>query len=207
MHENEWLEKRLAYIRGLSAPNEQQRLLLMLAQLPQPTPNDRRKLGVLIRAEKAAERALKARADAAKVLNAERRAIRKARDHELYKAAGLMGVAGVVDRQTGRLNVDAGLLVGLLMELSAGTLPDSLHRETLKSRGDAAIAAREKKIKRIRLANEPHTCLPIALRSRRNHPAAFLPLGRETYREKKKRSQSLTERFRAIRQFVAGSGL
>ncbi|HEB3408228.1 TPA: hypothetical protein RZC33_004516, partial [Salmonella enterica subsp. enterica serovar Senftenberg] len=93
MHENEWLEKRLAYIRGLNAPNEQQRLLLMLAQLSQPTPNDRRKLGVLIRAEKAAERALKARADAAKVLNAERRAVRKARDHELYKAAGLMGVA------------------------------------------------------------------------------------------------------------------
>lgn len=147
MHENEWLEKRLAYIRGLNAPNEQQRLLLMLAQLSQPTPNDRRKLGVLIRAEKAAERALKARADAAKVLNAERRAVRKARDHELYKAAGLMGVAGVVDRETGRLNVDAGLLVGLLMELAAGTLPENLHQEVLKSRGDAAIAAREKKNK------------------------------------------------------------
>ncbi|HAK1939028.1 TPA: conjugal transfer protein TraD [Salmonella enterica] len=147
MHENEWLEKRLAYIRGLNAPNEQQRLLLMLAQLSQPTPNDRRKLGVLIRAEKAAERALKARADAAKVLNAERRAVRKARDHELYKTAGLMGVAGVVDRETGRLNVDAGLLVGLLMELAAGTLPENLHREALKSRGDAAIAAREKKNK------------------------------------------------------------
>ncbi|MHB4240421.1 conjugal transfer protein TraD, partial [Klebsiella pneumoniae] len=147
MHENEWLEKRLAYIRGLNAPNEQQRLLLMLAQLSQPTPNDRRKLGVLIRAEKAAERALKARADAAKVLNAERRAVRKARDHELYKAAGLMGVAGVVDRETGRLNVDAGLLVGLLMELAAGTLPENLHQEALKSRGDAAIAAREKKNK------------------------------------------------------------
>lgn len=99
---------------------------------------------MLIRAEKAAERALKARADAAKVLNAERRAIRKARDHELYKAAGLMGVAGVVDRETGRLNVDAGLLVGLLMELSDGTLPESLNREMLKSRGDAAIASRKK---------------------------------------------------------------
>ena len=51
----------------------------------------------------------------------------------------------MVDRETGRLNVDAGLLVGLLMELAAGTLPENLHQEALKSRGDAAIAAREKK--------------------------------------------------------------
>ncbi|EOD0074882.1 hypothetical protein ACVFBP_004748, partial [Escherichia coli] len=53
-----------------------------------------------------------------------------------------------------------------------------------------------KKIKRIRLANEPHTCLPIALRSRRNHPAAFfcLRVGKRTGK-RKKRLQCVTERL------------
>ncbi|GAR31230.1 hypothetical protein NGUA08_04124 [Salmonella enterica] len=59
----------------------------------------------------------------------------------------MVGVDSVFDRTTGRLNVDAELLVGLLMELAAGTLPENLHQEALKSRGDAAIAAREKKNK------------------------------------------------------------
>ncbi|WP_157704459.1 hypothetical protein, partial [Salmonella enterica] len=119
------MEKGHEDIGGRNPPREQGRFWGGRARLSQPTRNDRRKLGVLIRAEKAAERALKARADAAKVLNAERRAVRKARDHELCKAAGLMGVAGGVDREAGRLNGDAGMLVGLLMELATGTLPEN----------------------------------------------------------------------------------
>ncbi|MBZ1956090.1 hypothetical protein KFB16_25985, partial [Klebsiella pneumoniae] len=115
MQQNDWLAKRITYIRGLSAPSEQQRLLVALGEQPELSAADSRKLAILIRAEKAAERALKARAEAARVMNAERRAARKARDHELYKAAGLLSVAGVVDRETGKLNADAGTLVGLLM--------------------------------------------------------------------------------------------
>ncbi|HAN2252275.1 TPA: conjugal transfer protein TraD [Escherichia coli] len=148
MQQNEWLAKRLDYIRGLTAPSEQQRLLLALCEQPELSATDSRKLAILVRAEKAAERALKARADAARVMNAERRAARKARDHELYKAAGLLSVAGVVDRETGTLNVDAGTLVGMLMGFMARTVnPDSEQEQRWKSRGDAEIAARMKKKK------------------------------------------------------------
>lgn len=147
MQQNEWLAKRLAYIRGLASPSEQQRLLLALCEQPELSAADSRKLAILIRAEKAAERALKARAEAARVMSAERRAARKARDHELYKAAGLMSVAGVVDRETGRLNVDAGTLVGLLMNfITTDQQPERLQR--WKAAGDAEIAARMEKKKK-----------------------------------------------------------
>ena len=151
MQQNEWLAKRITYIRGLSAPSEQQRLLMALGEQPELSAADSRKLAILIRAEKAAERALKARAEAARVMNAERRAARKARDHELYKAAGLLSVAGVVDRETGKLNADAGTLVGLLMGFMAKLDDDTGHEsenmQRWKQRGDAEIAVRIKKKK------------------------------------------------------------
>jgi CTP:molybdopterin cytidylyltransferase MocA len=90
MTQDKWLAERLAYLRGLKAPSDQQRLLLMLADKPDRTADDGRKLAALVRAEKAAERAQKARADAARIINAEKAAERKARDHELYESAGLM---------------------------------------------------------------------------------------------------------------------
>lgn len=153
MQQNEWLVKRLTYIRGLSSPSEQQRLLLALGEQRELSATDSRKLAILIRAEKAAERALKARADAARVINTERRAARKARDHELYKAAGLLSVAGVIDRKTGKLNVDAGTLVGILMGFVAKLNDsDTDQDESIrrwKSRGDARIASQMESNKKV----------------------------------------------------------
>lgn len=140
MHESEWLEKRLSYIRGLKAPNEQQKMLLQIAENPTRTAEDQRKRKVLIRAEKAAERALKARGEVAKIISAEQQVARNKRNHELYKAAGLLVVAGIVDNRTGKLVIDAGTLVGALLALKESPPGD---RVTLKGRGDAAIAARE----------------------------------------------------------------
>lgn len=102
--QNKWLAERLAYIRGLKAPSDQQRLMLMLADKPQRTADDERKMAALVRAEKAAERAQKARASAAKIINAGKAATRKARDHELYESAGLLILAGLVDTKTGQDN-------------------------------------------------------------------------------------------------------
>ena len=56
MTQDKWLAERLAYLRGLKAPSDQQRLLLMLADKPDRTADDGRKLAALVRAEKAAER-------------------------------------------------------------------------------------------------------------------------------------------------------
>ena len=110
----EWLSAKIAYINGLKSPSEQQRLLVLLAEKKNRTTTDEKTLSALIRAEKTA--AAKARVTA--IIAAERkaaaRAERKARDHELYKAAGLMIVAGLVDSKTGKPKFSAAELVGAL---------------------------------------------------------------------------------------------
>lgn len=140
---DQWLANRLAYLRGLKAPSDQQRLLLVLAEKPDRTAEDERKLNALVRAEKAADRAQKARADAARIVNAEKAAERKARDHELYQVAGLMILAGLVDSKTGRPTRDRGELLGALVSLAEAQV-DAEKRTNWKRKGDALMAERGK---------------------------------------------------------------
>lgn len=119
---DDWLKQRLTYIQGLKSPSEQQSLMVILAGKDSLTPVEEKKLNVLIRAEKAQQRAVEARSKATALLNAEKkaeaRAERKSRDHELYKAAGLMSLVGLVDKETGKPVVDVASLVGALAGLS-----------------------------------------------------------------------------------------
>ena len=136
MTQDKWLTERLIYIRGLKAPNDQQKLMLMLIDNGAKNVNDARKLAALLRAEKATERAQKARADAARIINADKSSLRKARDHELYQSAGLMILAGLVDSKTGLPTWDKGELLGALASLGqANAAPEK--RAEWKARGDA----------------------------------------------------------------------
>lgn len=139
MANDEWMESRLAYLRGLKAPSEQQQLLMLLADKPDRTSTDERKLAALVRAEKASERATKARADAARILNAEKAAQRKVRDRELYQSAGLLILAGLVDTKTGRPTLDRGELLGALLGLAKAP-PNDARRGDWKRAGDAKLA-------------------------------------------------------------------
>lgn len=139
MRQTEWLKTRLEYLQGLRKPTAQQQLLMALAALPQRSPREQRRLDVLVRAERFAEKAQKARGEAARVVSEEQRQLRKKRDHALYRAAGLLGVAGVVDSTTGELLIDAGILVGVLVFLSDGSLGDMAR---FKSAGEQLIAER-----------------------------------------------------------------
>jgi hypothetical protein len=141
--QDDWMTTRLAYLRGLKTPSDHQRLLLLLAEKPDRTPEDERKLAALVRAEKAAERAQKARANAARIVNAEKLATRKARDRELYNAAGLMILAGLVDSRTGMPLLDRGELLGALMELSR-VAPEDERKAQWKRNGDALLAEKMK---------------------------------------------------------------
>ena len=140
---DQWLANRLAYLHGLKAPSDQQRLLLVLAEKPDRTAEDDRKLNALVRAEKAADRAQKARADAARIVNAEKAAERKARDHELYQVAGLMILAGLVDSKTGLPTRDRGELLGALVSLAEAQV-DAEKRANWKRKDDALMAERGK---------------------------------------------------------------
>jgi len=143
MHD-EWLTNRLTYLRGLKSPSDQQRLLILLAEIPEPSTEETRKMTVLIRAEKAADRAQKARADGARIVNAEKFAARKARDHELYQVAGLLSLAGLVDKHTGKPITDRGELLGALLGLAKVPADDG-RRAEWKRAGDALLTEKEKK--------------------------------------------------------------
>ena len=133
------LADRVAYIRGLKSPNDHQRLLLLLNDKKDATDDDRRKLVALIRAEKAAEKAQRAKASVAKIVNAEKLAERKNRDHQLYQSAGLLILAGLVDTKTGKPTLDRGELLGALLGL-AKIPADDPRRGDWKRAGDALLA-------------------------------------------------------------------
>ena len=117
-----WLTDRVQYIRGLKAPNEQQRLLVILHDKADKTAQETKTLSLLIQAERAAEKAQEARTKVMNLIQAEKRAearaARKARDHALYQSAGLLILAGLVDSKTGKPVDDTAALLGALASLN-----------------------------------------------------------------------------------------
>ena len=142
--QDKWLADRVAYIRGLKSPNDHQRLLLLLNDKKGATNDDLRKLVALVKAEKAAEKAQRAKASVAKIVNAEKEAERKRRNHDLYESGGLLILAGLVDTKTGKPTLDRGELLGALLGL-AKVPSDDARRSDWKRAGDALLAERERK--------------------------------------------------------------
>lgn len=146
MENDIWLKDRIAFLKGLKSRTEQQELLIMLVENTERTVQDTKKLVALAKAEKANVRAAKARLEAANLINAERKAAaeaeRKARDHEMYQAAGLLSLAGLVDRKTGKPTLDRGELLGALLGL-AKVPPHDPRRVDWKRAGDAMLAEKE----------------------------------------------------------------
>ena len=141
MKNDEWLKDRVAYLKGLKSKNEHQELLVLLAEKPNRTAQDDKKFNAIIRAEKASQRATKARQDAARLINEENRAAAKAeraaRTHELCNSAGLLILAGLVDTKSGQPIIDAELL-GALLGLAKVPTEDPRRKEW-KRAGDSML--------------------------------------------------------------------
>ncbi|HFZ0539526.1 TPA: conjugal transfer protein TraD [Klebsiella aerogenes] len=133
------VEDRISYIKGLKSPSDHQNMLVLLWEKTEKTPEDDRKLAVLWKAEKAAMKAQAAKADVAKIINAEKLAARKARDRELYQSAGLLIMAGLVDTKTGKPLTDKGELLGALLSLASSEASPEKRAEW-KRLGDEKLA-------------------------------------------------------------------
>lgn len=146
MTEDVWVNDRVLHLKGLKSRTEQQDLLVQLYDKQNKSAQDEKKLSLIIKAEKALVRASKARQEAAKFINdekqAEKKAERKARDHELYNAAGLLIMAGLVDTKTGLPTIDKHELLGALAGLAKVTESDPRRAEWKKA--GAAIFAEQK---------------------------------------------------------------
>lgn len=133
--ERDWLGDRIKHIKGLKSPNDQQALLVALAEKDNRSDLEEKKLAALIRAERASVRATKARQEAANLIYAEQReaatAARKQRTNRLILQGLLFDLAGLETRSRGEL-------LGLL--LSASTMTDQARWASWKERGDALLA-------------------------------------------------------------------
>ena len=148
MNNDEWLNDRVKYLKGLKSINEQQELLVLLAEKPNRTAQDDKKLNAIIRAEKASLRATKARQDAANLINSEKKATAKAeraaRTHELCNSAGLLILAGLVDTKSGKPKIDKAELLGALLGLAKVPTEDTRRKEW-KRAGDSMLAEQSEK--------------------------------------------------------------
>ena len=142
-----WLDNKIAFLKGLSNPTSSQKALLDLVKIEAKNVYEERLFKSLCQAEKSADRALAAQSKAANLLTKAELAARKARDHQLYLVAGLLGMAGLVDTKTGKPTWDRGELLGGLMALPS--LADPEMRKIWKSNGDSMLAEHEKGKKRL----------------------------------------------------------
>jgi len=158
LREDAWRKTRYEYLRGLTQRTSEQYLLLTLVQahgIRGYRLNDgetdltevQAQIERLWALEKANERHVKQLGQRAKQMSKEDKAARKARDHELYKAAALLGLAGAVDKKTGKLKIDAGFLVGFLKVIIDSNPAIDGNGAKYKALGDSLIAQSQTKKK------------------------------------------------------------
>ena len=129
-----WIENRITYIKGLKTPTEQQKMLVLLVEKTDRTPQEEKYLTALIRAEKANERAAKARTAAATLINDDKKKAketeRKERTHRLIQQGVLFDLAKLEDRSHAEL-------LGIL--LAAATIEDAERRKNWREKGEEKL--------------------------------------------------------------------
>jgi hypothetical protein len=128
-----WEEKRVQYIDGLKKPTEAQQLLSILFKKADRTEAENKKLAVLIKAEKATERALNANAVITKMLSGAKEEERRARNHRLIQQGILFDLVGLDTRSRGEM-------LGALIAAVASAKASPEHWATWKAKGDALLA-------------------------------------------------------------------
>jgi hypothetical protein len=133
-----WIDSHIAYIKGLKSPTPQQSLLVILHEKPDKTPQDIKKYSAISRAEKASQRAVKARLVASSYIQSEEKAAkaaeRKARTHRLILQGALIDIAGLDGRTHGEI-------LGVLLAVAREQNPEKWL--TWRERGDAMLATRK----------------------------------------------------------------
>ena len=126
---------------------EEQRLLTELYDAQEHlTPEQKKKFDLLVRAERAEEKVSAAKAELKAITRNEKDIARKERNHNLFQAAGLLQLAGLIDKETGKPN-DAEMLLGALNHLKS--IIDNQENTPLlidwKSKGNLQLKSLQKK--------------------------------------------------------------
>lgn len=100
--DNDYLDDLVKRFKGFKSPTDTQQLIILLGEKDFRTVDDNRKLAVLLKAEKKADQLAKARADARRLIDAEKAKARKAETRR--KIATLSAIEALCknDRQAHR---------------------------------------------------------------------------------------------------------
>jgi len=136
-----WIRDHVQYLKGLKKRKDYQDELIMLFDKPDRTKQEDKKLDGLVTAERLAKRAAEAllHATMPEIKKSERKAV----NNKKYELAGLLGVAGLMDKKTGLPAIDRGELLGGFLAMAKVPADDQRRREW-KRAGDEALARIEK---------------------------------------------------------------
>lgn len=81
--DNDYLDNLVKRFKGFKSPNGTQKLIILLGEKDNRSDDDNRKLSVLLKAERKADQLVKARADARRLIDAEKGKQRKARTRRM----------------------------------------------------------------------------------------------------------------------------
>jgi hypothetical protein len=99
----DWNADLVARLKGLKSMNEQQQLIVLLFGKRNRTREEDKELELLLKAERAKERAKTAELAATKLLGSRKDAERKARNHRLIQLGMLVDMAGLDGRSRGEI--------------------------------------------------------------------------------------------------------
>jgi hypothetical protein len=161
-----WLTERLAYFRTLKNPAEHQTMMLLLGVKPDLTPGEKKQLAAAVALEAIEQRRQKSAEDF-KRISADPDSKKKERDHRMYQAAGLLSMAGLIDKD-GTLKHPSDALLGGLLGLAEVQDPRRWEAWALKGAALMAERAAAKKAKATAAtATDPAGAAPVQDGSRK----------------------------------------
>ena len=136
-----WASNHAEKVRAKANPAKDDKLFLLLFDKPDRTPSENRALAALIRVERAKETLRAGRGTIRQVTSAKAREERRARDHERFRASGLLTMVGLLDGQTGKPTWNTATLLGALDALANTDMTDE-QRARWTARGDELLGDR-----------------------------------------------------------------
>lgn len=138
----DWIQNKVKEIKDAKTRTDEQELLLILHDNKNRTAQENKEFDILVKYEKSLEQTNARKQAAVNLTQNKKKEERKARDHELYNAAGLLILAGLVDTKTGKPTIDKNELLGALAGLAK--VPESDQRRTEWKKAGAVILAEQK---------------------------------------------------------------
>ena len=131
--DDDYLDNLVQRFKGFKSPNDTQKLIILLGEKDNRSDDDNRKLSVLLKAERKADQLVKARADARRLIDAEKGKQRKARTRRM------MILASAVESAIKQDNEVEMLMRQVMQKVDTGDYISDKDNEVVKDTIEALL--------------------------------------------------------------------